>query len=57
MPILFDREYTCLTMATIHSSLIDYRFRLLPPPKVEQLRGKKDYVDIGALSEVDQTYI
>ena len=29
-PILFDREYTCLTMSTVHCSLIDYRFRLLP---------------------------
>lgn len=30
MPVLFDREYTCLTMTTVHSSLMDYRFRLLP---------------------------
>lgn len=30
IPILFDREYTCLTMSTIHASLIDYRFRMLP---------------------------
>jgi len=30
LPIQFDREYTCLTMSTIHAALIDYRFRLLP---------------------------
>ena len=30
LPIMFDREYTCLTMSTIHSSLIDYRFRVIP---------------------------
>lgn len=34
LPILFDREYTCLTMSTIHSALIDYRFRLLPQNKM-----------------------
>jgi hypothetical protein len=44
LPILFDREYTCLTMTTIHASLIDYRFRMLPmlqmpqntPPKIKK---------------------
>ena len=30
VPLLFDREYTCLTMSSVHTSLIDYRFRLLP---------------------------
>lgn len=30
LPLLFDREYTCLTMSSIHTSLIDYRFRQLP---------------------------
>ena len=30
LPISFDREYTCLAMSTIHSTLIDYRFRLVP---------------------------
>jgi hypothetical protein len=34
LPILFDREYTCLTMSTVHSALIDYRFRMLPQPKI-----------------------
>lgn len=36
LPILFDREYTCLTMTTIHASLIDYRFRLLPMLQMPQ---------------------
>mmetsp|Transcript_26325 Transcript_26325/g.40179 ORF Transcript_26325/g.40179 Transcript_26325/m.40179 type:complete len:154 (+) Transcript_26325:187-648(+) len=30
VPIMFDREYTSLTMVTCHSALIDYRFRMLP---------------------------
>lgn len=29
LPINFDREYTCLTMTTIHSTIIDFRFRQL----------------------------
>jgi hypothetical protein len=34
LPISFDREYTCLAMSTIHSTLIDYRFRMVPQSKV-----------------------
>ena len=41
LPILFDREYTCLTMSTIHSALIDYRFRMLPQPKIELSKQQK----------------
>ena len=26
MPIAFDREYTSLCMATLHSSVIDFKF-------------------------------
>lgn len=40
LPILFDREYTCLSMSTIHSSLIDYRFRMLPQPKINFSKKK-----------------
>jgi len=36
VPILFDREYTCLSMSTVHSALIDYRFRMLPSLKKSQ---------------------
>ena len=27
VPISFDKQYTCLVLTTIHSSLIDFRFR------------------------------
>jgi len=40
LPILFDREYTCLTMATCHAALIDYRFRMLPQPKINFKKKK-----------------
>ena len=38
IPIMFDREFTCLTMSTIHASLIDYRFRILPAPKADPFK-------------------
>lgn len=41
LPILFDREYTCLTMSTVHAALIDYRFRMLPQPKIDFTNYKK----------------
>lgn len=41
VPILFDREYTCLTMSTVHQALIDYKFRVLPQPKININTNKK----------------
>ena len=41
VPILFDREYTCLTMSTVHQTLNDYRFRMLPQPKINFTNNKK----------------
>lgn len=41
LPINFDREYTCLTMCTIHSTLIDYRFRQLMIPKRAKAQQQK----------------
>lgn len=41
LPINFDREYTCLTMCTIHSTLIDYRFRQLMFPKRAKAQQQK----------------
>ena len=61
IPVLFDREYTCLTMATVHASLIDYRFRMLPQPRREvMMKNSKsgEFVDLmGTCSEEDQTFI
>ena len=59
LPILFDREYTCLTMTTLHASLIDYRFRMLPllnmpqsiPPK-EKKKGNKPGDDFEDLDDM-----
>jgi len=28
IPITFDREFTCISVCTIHGSLIDFRFRV-----------------------------
>lgn len=50
--MLFDREYTCLTMTTVHASLIDYRFRTLPTKKLR----KEFIVGDHDLDDVDQTF-
>ena len=44
-------------MTTVHASLIDFRFRMLPQIKKEDLRAKSEYVDVEALTEEDQTFI
>ena len=68
LPILFDREYTCLTMTTLHASLIDYRFRMLPllnmpqsvPPKKKGNKPGDDFEDLDGLlhlfDEEDSTF-
>jgi hypothetical protein len=68
LPIQFDREYTCLTMTTIHASLIDYRFRMLPmlqmpqnnPPKSKKkIIGTEEYEDLEMkhlFDEEDSTF-
>lgn len=48
LPIMFDREYTCLTMSTIHSSLIDYRFRVIPQIKDSHPAGNDSASAQGA---------
>lgn len=57
LPVLFDREYTCLTMTTVHASLIDYRFRTLPA-RNDSLRKEVPIPgESGKLDEVDQTFM
>jgi len=56
LPVLFDREYTCLTMTTVHTSLIDYRFRTLPI-KQDSLRNKTLVPGETKIDEIDQTFM
>ena len=58
VPISFDREYTCLSMSTCHSALIDYRFRMLPAPMFGRAKGTEDFELVSGVIDVeDQTFI
>lgn len=64
-PILMDREYTCLTMSTVHASLINYSFRMIPVQGCYQKKeddNKEGFENINLqqmqniLDQEDQTF-
>lgn len=65
LPVNFDREYTCLTMTTFHTALIDFRFRqLMSCRNIKKAKGQAadfEMVDVSKidefLNEQEQTYV
>jgi hypothetical protein len=54
LPINFDREYTCLTMCTIHSTLIDYRFRQTMAPKRKNVAPITEDFENISMPKIDE---
>jgi hypothetical protein len=53
LPVNFDREYTCLTMTTVHSALIDYRFRQVFQRRIKN-KESNDFENIQPAYNLDE---
>lgn len=55
LPVNFDREYTCLTMTTIHTALIDFRFRqLMSCRNMKKAKGQAADFEVIDVPKIDE---